>query len=122
MTSILLVDDDDQFRTMLAEVLTVAGYDVREASDGNQGTRLYESWPADLLITDLVMPDKEGLEMILEMKRMHSGVKIIAISGGGRHGSEDYLKIAMAFGAERVLAKPFSHWEILEAIKQVLNQ
>ena len=122
MTSILLVDDDVQFRTMLAEVLTVAGYDVREASDGNQGTRLYESWPADLLITDLVMPDKEGLEMILEMKRMHSGVKIIAISGGGRHGSEDYLKIARAFGAERVLAKPFSHREILEAIKQVLNQ
>jgi CheY-like chemotaxis protein len=122
MASILLVDDDDQFRTMLSEVLVLAGYQVQEASDGRQAIKLYESNPTDLVITDLVMPEKEGLEMIVEFKGLHSEAKIIAISGGGRGGSQDYLKMARAFGAQRVLAKPFSHREILEAISDVLQE
>lgn len=121
MTSILLVDDDDPFRTMLNEVLTDAGYQVQEASDGQQAIRLYESHPRDLVITDLVMPEKEGLEMIGELKQLNPEVKIIAISGGGRSGSGDYLKMATALGAQRVLIKPFSHREILEAVSQVLH-
>ena len=118
--SILLVDDDNQFRTMLSEALTGEGYEVQEASDGLQAIKLYGSQPTDIVITDLVMPVKEGLETITEIKRLFSGVKIIAISGGGR-GGRDYLKMAKAFGAQRVLAKPFSHGEILEAITQVLE-
>lgn len=120
-TSILLVDDDDQLRAMLCEALTGEGYQVQEASDGCQGIKLYENHPTDIVITDLVMPGKEGLEMILEIKQLDSKVKIIAISGGGRGGSQDYLKMAKAFGAQRVLAKPFSHAEMLEAISQVLD-
>ena len=79
--SILLVDDDNQFRAMLNEALTGEGYQVQEASDGGQAIKLYESNPTDLVITDLVMPEKEGLEMIVEIKRLFPGVKIIAISG-----------------------------------------
>ena len=121
MASILLVDDDDPFRTMLSEVLTRAGYQVHEASDGQQAIELYQSQPTDLVITDLVMPEKEGLEMIVDLKRLNSEAKIIAMSGGGRHGAQDYLKMARAFGAHRVLAKPFSHREILETITAVLQ-
>jgi len=118
--SILLVDDDDHFRTMLSEALTDEGHQVQEASDGKQALELYALRPTDLVITDLVMPEKEGLEMIVEIKRLHAGVKIIAISGGGRGNSPSYLKMAKAFGAQLVLAKPFSHREILDAISQVL--
>ncbi len=106
---------------MLSEALTGEGYEVQEASDGSQAIKLYERQPTNLVITDLVMPEKEGLEMITEIKRLFSGVKIIAISGGGRGGGQDYLKMAKAFGAQRVLAKPFSHREIMEAIGQVLE-
>ena len=81
--SILLVDDDDQFRAMLCEALTGEGYQVQEASDGRQGIKLYENHPTDIVITDLVMPGKEGLEMIVEIKKLDSKVKIIAISGEG---------------------------------------
>ena len=119
--SILLVDDDDQLRAMLCEALTGEGYQVQEAPDGHQGIKLYESHPTDIVITDLVMPGKEGLEMIVEIKKLDSKVKIIAISGGGRGGSQNYLKMAKSLGAQRVLAKPFSHAEMLEAISQVLD-
>jgi CheY-like chemotaxis protein len=122
MASILLVDDDDQFRTMLSEVLTQAGYQVQEASNGQQALDLYANQPPDLVITDLVMPQKEGLEMIVELKRLYPEARVIAISGGGRNGPQDYLKMARAFGARRVLAKPFLHREILEAITQVLQE
>ena len=121
MATILLVDDDDRFRAMLSEVLMLAGYKVQEAFDGQHAIRLYRSHPTDLVITDLVMPEKEGLEMILELKRLYPAVKIIAISGGRRQGGQDYLTLAGALGAQRVLAKPFSHREILEAVSQVLQ-
>jgi DNA-binding response OmpR family regulator len=119
--SILLVDDDEQFRVMLSEALISEGFLVREASDGSQGLKHYAERPTDLVITDLVMPEKEGLEMIVEIKQLHSEVKIIAMSGGGRGSSQNYLKMAKAFGARLVLAKPFTHREMLEAISQVLE-
>lgn len=120
--SILLVDDDEPFRAMLSEALTGEGFLVREASDGRQGIKQYTERPTDLVITDLVMPEKEGLEMIVELKQLHPDVKVIAMSGGGRGSSQNYLKMAKAFGAQLVLAKPFSHSEILEAVAQVLDQ
>jgi len=119
--SILLVDDDEQFRLMLSEALTGEGFLVRKASDGRQGLKHYAERPTDLVITDLVMPEKEGLEMIVEIKQLHSEVKVIAMSGGGRGSSQNYLKMAKAFGAQLVLAKPFSHCEIVDAISQVLE-
>jgi len=121
MKSILLVEDDDQFRTMLKEVLTRANYQVQEASDGKEGIKLFESHTPDLVLTDLVMPDQEGLGMILELKKLCSEAKIIAMSGGSIGGSANTLKMAKLFGATRVLRKPFSHQEILEAVSQVLQ-
>lgn len=76
---------------MLGKVLTRAGYDVQEASNGREAIEFYRIRPTDLVITDLVMPEKEGLEMIVEFNRLYPGDKIIAISGGGRGSSRDYL-------------------------------
>jgi len=120
MTTILLVDDDDQFRSMLSAVLRRAGYEVREACNGNEATIMYCSHQTDLVITDLIMPEKEGLETIREIRHTNPGVKIIAMSGGGRNGFEDYLKVAKAFGARIVIDKPFSHQEILSAVRKAL--
>ncbi len=121
MSSILLVDDNEEFRTMLSRVLTRAGFQVQEASDGQQAIDLYGIHSSDLVITDLVMPGKEGLEMIMEFRRLYAGAKIIAISGGERIGSQASLQMAKALGAQRVLAKPFSHVEILDAVREVLK-
>lgn len=120
MATILLVDDDEQFRTMLSEVLRRAGYEVQQACNGNEATRMYRSHQTDLVITDLIMPDKEGLETIREIRQNNPGVRIIAMSGGGRNGFVNYLRVAKAFGAQVVLDKPFSHKEILDAVRDVL--
>lgn len=120
MPSILLVDDDEQLRTMLSEVLRRAGYEVQEACNGNEATKMYSSHQTDLVITDLIMPDKEGLETIREIRHTNPGVRIIAMSGGGRNGFVNYLRVAKTFGAQVVIEKPFSHQEILEAIRHVL--
>jgi len=122
MKYILLIDDDEQFRTMLGLVLTEAGYEVQEASDGREGARLYRTRPADLVITDLIMPEQEGVETIKEIRSICRDAKVIAMSGGGRNNGRDYLKIAKAFGANRVLAKPFLNREILEAVESLLQE
>jgi CheY-like chemotaxis protein len=121
MVSILLIDDDEQFRSMLSESLSGAGYEVKQARNGLDGIKAYRDHPSDLIITDLIMAEKEGLETIQEFRRTDPEVKIIAISGGSRHGPFDYLKMARALGAREVLAKPFTRREILEAITQVLE-
>lgn len=122
MASILLVDDDEQFRTMLSEVLKRAGHDVQEACNGSEATRMYRSHRTDLVITDLIMPDKEGLETIREIRQNDPGVRIIAMSGGGRNGNIDYLRMASMFGAQQVVDKPFAHREILEAVRRLLEE
>jgi DNA-binding NtrC family response regulator len=121
MASILLVEDDEQFRSMFAESLSLAGYDVQAAGDGLQGIKSYRDRPADLIITDLIMPEKEGLEMIQYLRQNHPEAKIIAMSGGGRYANYDVLKIAKAFGALGVLEKPFARDEMLELVRQVLG-
>jgi len=121
MATILLVDDDEQFRTMLNEVLQRAGYDVRQAQDGNDALRQYRASPADVVITDLIMPEKEGLETIRALRAFDPAVKIIAMSGGGRLSAADYLVIAQRFKAQRVLAKPFPHHELLTMLKELLE-
>jgi CheY-like chemotaxis protein len=120
MASILLVDDDEQLRTMISAVLRRAGYEVQAACDGSEAITLYRRNPADLIITDLIMPEKEGLEMIRELRKEYPQARIIAMSGGGRKGAVNCLDVARAFGAQRVLDKPFSHQEILDAVRDVL--
>jgi DNA-binding response OmpR family regulator len=117
---VLIIDDDEQLRALLHEILERAGFAVIEAVNGVEGLKLFRSAPADLVITDLIMPDKEGVETILELRREFPEARVIAISGGGRNSSTNYLPIAARLGARRTLAKPFSRQEILEAVRETL--
>ncbi len=120
LARILVADDDECMRSVLREMLERAGYEVMEASNGIIAMILQKENPADLVITDILMPEKEGIETILELKRDFPEVKIIAISGGGRGGSEEYLAIAGKMGAETTLAKPFMRKELLKAVRELL--
>ena len=122
MALILVIEDDVEVRQMLRQILERSGYDVEEASDGEEGIRRYREKQADLIITDIIMPKKEGIETITDLKVEFPDVKVIAISGGGRLGPEPYLELAKGFGANRIIMKPFTAEEILEAIQELLEQ
>lgn len=119
---ILLVDDNDAIRTVLRRLLARSGFDVVEARNGIEALAAHKATPADIVVTDLIMPEKEGLETILELRRMQPKLRIIAMSGGGRVRAQDYLKLAAALGASRTLAKPFSEAELLKAIQELLDR
>lgn len=116
---ILLVDDNRELRCVLRKILVRAGYAVTEAGHGREALKLHKLQPADLILTDLIMPEMEGIETILELKRLQPGVKVIAMSGGGRVNASDYLNLAAALGAARTLSKPFSESELLDAVRDV---
>ena len=122
MTRILLVDDNESFRTPLRSVLERAGYEVQVADEGRSALNLYQEQPFDLVITDLIMPGKEGLETIMELRQFQPGPKVIAMSGGGRMDASDYLPMAKRLGATETLAKPFTADEILKLVRRVLSQ
>lgn len=116
MAEILIVDDEDEIRSLLRMALEEEGYVVREAADGNAALRAYNERRPDLIITDLVMPDKEGIETIVEVRRQNTRVKIIAISGVSYN-----LKVAKLLGADHTLNKPFSLDEMLRLVKTSLE-
>jgi DNA-binding response OmpR family regulator len=120
LARILIIDDDPLVREYLFSLLTYRSYDVMEAPDGKIGMRLFRCRPCDLVITDLVMPDKEGIETIMELRRDYPKVKIIAISGGGTVGPDGYLSMAGFLGADRLLRKPFKTPEMMNAIQDLL--
>jgi len=120
MRKILIIDDEPYILLMLKKMLERAGYEVDLASNGREGMTVFEKDSADLVITDIIMPDKEGLELILEMKKQRPELKIIAMSGGGRISPESYLECARHFGAEKVFQKPFRQKEIVSAVKELL--
>lgn len=122
MTSILVIDDDAAVRRMLRQMLEGAGYEVVEAADGAIGLDLYNKRPVDLVITDILMPEKEGIETILALRKTAPEVKILAISGGGRMNKGDLLSTAEFFGAVRTLAKPFARKELLGMVQETLAQ
>jgi DNA-binding NtrC family response regulator len=120
MARILVVDDDDQIRALLRVTLEREGHEVVEAADGNIALTLYHQSPADLVITDIIMPEKEGIEMIMELRRSDPEVKIIAISGGGSMNPVSYLKWASEFGAQRSFTKPIDREDLLTAVGELL--
>lgn len=122
MPKILLIDDDEQLRTVLKLVLTSSGYEVSEACNGNEASKIYQQQRPDLVITDLLMPDKEGLEVIMELRRRDDEVKIIAISGGGRGSAVNYLDVAGKLGAQQTLAKPFTMEKLLRTVREVMGE
>ena len=122
MARILVIEDDNDVRESLRQVLEQVGYEVEEACDGEEGIERYREKQADLIITDIIMPKKEGIETITDLRVEFPDVKVIAISGGGRLGPEPYLELAKGFGANRIIMKPFTTTEILEAVQELLEQ
>ncbi|HLQ36671.1 MAG TPA: response regulator [Planctomycetota bacterium] len=121
MPHILIIEDDDSLRKMLRLTLAKMGHTVAEAQNGKEGLAIHGKAPADIVLTDLIMPEMEGLETIMRLRRTHPGVKIIAMSGGGRGKAIDYLQAAKWMGAAQVLAKPFSEKDLAAAIEGALK-
>jgi DNA-binding response OmpR family regulator len=122
MQSILVIDDDKLMCLALARILTSAGYDVAQAFNGDEGLQMYRNRDFDLVITDLIMPDKEGIQIIRELRKEDSGIRIIAMSAGGRGGATDYLKWARLMGAKECLSKPIKRDELLNVVSTVLDK
>lgn len=118
MARILLIDDDQLLRGILAKALTYSGYEVIQAADGQQGLDLFFATKIDLVITDLIMPGQEGVETILHLLDQSPDTPIIAISGVPN--SKVYLEIAEKIGATRILPKPFTPKQLLTVINEVL--
>lgn len=121
MASILIIDDDNLLRRTLVRALSSEGHAVREAPHGGVGLELYRAERSDLVITDLVMPEREGIETIRELRRMYPGVTIVAISGGVPGTFVDMLPIAKQLGANFVLPKPFELNTFLAVVKRALD-
>jgi CheY-like chemotaxis protein len=124
VATILLVEDDDGVRSLLHKALVAAGHEVEDAANGDIALAAYRRQPRDLVITDLVMPEKDGLETIIALRRINPTAKIIAISGGGRTLGlgQLYLDTAQSIGASRILAKPFTSAALLRAVSDVLAE
>ncbi len=115
------MDDDDLVRATLSHILIAADYEVTEAANGEEGLLKYEDGNFDLVITDILMPQKEGIETIQELRAIGRAIKIIAISGGDRTGNKMYLQMAEKLGADGVLSKPIRRQDLLAKIEAVLK-
>ena len=122
MAKILVFDDEPSILHMIKKMLEKEGHEVDIAINGREGMELFEKNKPDLLITDILMPEKEGLETIIELRRKYPELKIIAISGGGRIGPEGYLPSAKFFGADMVFQKPLIQKDFLHSISLLLNE
>lgn len=120
MASILIADDEEPVRFALRHVLEEAGHSVGEAEDGSKALKAIASWNYDLLITDILMPDRDGIEMIIRLKRENPTLPIIAISGGGQVGPHTYLEMAIALQVDVALPKPIRPAELLKAVDRAL--
>jgi DNA-binding response OmpR family regulator len=118
---ILVIDDEAAVRQMIRRILEHAGYAVIEAPGGRAGIKLLRNQPVDLVMTDIIMPDMEGIETILQIRRDFPAIRILAMSGGGAaKGSSMYLYAASKLGADAILAKPFRARELCEVVKNLL--
>lgn len=119
---IVVIDDDAQIRRMVTRVLSGAGYAVVTAADGIRGMAMVNKERPQLVVTDIFMPEQEGIETILELRRHNPTIKIIAMSGGGPIGGSDLLKMARLLGAHEVIEKPFRAAELLARVNAVCGQ
>lgn len=122
MPTILLIDDNEDFRQTLTELLERAGYDVVEAADGRKGIELFRAKPTDLVVTDIIMPEQDGLEVITVLRSDYPDVKIITISGGGRlcTDPELFLDASTSMGALHSFTKPLDRLAFLAVVREVL--
>jgi len=120
MARILVIDDTEVVRAMIRRWLEVEGHEVVEASDGDAGIQLFREHPADLVITDLIMPEKDGIEVIKELRGEYPDVKIIAISAGGQLEQEKQMEQAKQVGASRTFEKTSNWKEIIDVVRELL--
>ncbi len=120
MARILVIDDDIQVREMLREMLERVGHEVVEAADGSAGVRLFREAPADVVVTDIFMPEKDGIVTIQELRSEFPKIGIIALSGGGGFQRFDFLETARHMGASAVLRKPVDWEELTEAVSNLI--
>ena len=121
VSAILVVDDDLSVLDVLSEMLRLEGHAVTVAENGREAVDQCNSTFFDLIITDLIMPEKEGLETIADIRKQSAEIPIIAISGGGKIGPNDYLETARFIGANTTLAKPFARQELISAVDDLLS-
>jgi len=121
MARILIIDDDDQSLYFMRKILEEEGHEVAEAGDGEAGMKAQREKPADVVITDMIMPRESGITVVEKLRRDFPDVKVIAISGGGKVVKEDFLQLAKQIGAHRVLGKPFTQRELAEVVEDVLS-
>lgn len=121
MPAILIIDDDSHLRDSLRRTLRKGGYDVIEAADGGEGLKKMKERAPDVVLLDIFMPGKEGLETISDLRRANPSAHVIAMSGGGQRGGLDVLRVARMLGARRSLTKPFSPEQLLEAVREELS-
>ncbi len=121
MSKILIIDDDVSIRKLLRAMLEKSNYEVVDAADGEEGINQFKQYLPDLVITDLIMPGKEGLETIKDLKNIDPNSKIIAISGGGTVDPDMYLKLAKSMGASHVFTKPVDSKLMLSTIAKVIE-
>lgn len=121
MAKILIADDDAEIRVTLQKLLQMVGHEVELAKDGLEASRILDSETFDLMVTDIVMPNQEGLESILATRQKHPNVELIAMSGGGRERTESYLRMAESFGAKAIFRKPFSPRDMLAKVEELVG-
>ncbi len=122
MARVLVIDDDPAIRKSLAILLAHDGYEVLTAESGNEGIDIHKKQAVDLIITDIIMPGKNGIETIVQFRCDYPDVKIIAISGGGMLVPEEYLTMAGAVGADKTITKPFEMSDLREAVTNLLEE
>lgn len=119
MASILIIDDNAQIRTLLRHILEADGHQVSEADNGQAGLIRYRQAPTDLVITDILMPERDGMELTLALMQEFLNARVIAITGAT--GDQNFLNVAKLFGAKRVVQKPFTVEEIRQAVRITLE-
>ena len=121
MERVLIIEDDTFVQNMLKQTFERADYEVATANNGRMGLQLYQCRPFDVVITDLIMPDMEGIETITHLKQIDPQVNVIAISGGGRNNPDDYLYLAQKLGAKYTFTKPVDRDALLLAVRELTN-
>lgn len=120
LPSLLVIDDDEQYRALVRRMLEDDGHQVMDASSAETGYEIFRSISLDAVITDILMPDTDGIELITRLRREQPKLPIIAISGGGKCPAELYLSSSQYLGATRTLSKPFRRSELLQAVNEAL--
>lgn len=121
MSTILVIDDDEQFNLMLKSALEIKGYNVGTASNGRDAKALYQNKQYDVIITDIIMPDVDGYEVILDLRRLNMSDRTIAVSGGGRTAAEDYLVTAQHFDVAATFNKPVDLQALRSKVEEIIK-